>query len=137
MLKILAAATSVVIALVAAASVVAAPSRSHVQNIHITIMRGDYLSTGGNYALAPGVPVRVTVTNFTREFHTFTVPGLGVSQLVGPANGPDPSTTTFTFTAHTWGALPWHCLICPSGMHGRQHQMSGVLYIIVNPSAVT
>ena len=136
MSKIVAVAASVVLALIAVASVVAAPARSHEQSITFTIMAGDHLYKGGNVALAPGVPVHVTVTNYTREFHTFTVPALGVSELIRPARADGPNTTTFTFTAHTWGAIAWHCQICPSGIHGRMHQMGGTLYLIVNPTAL-
>ena len=136
MSKIVATAASVVLALIAVTSVVAAPARSHEQSIKVTIMAGDHLYTGGNFALAPGVPIRVSVTNYTREFHTFTVPALGISELIRPARANAANTTTFTFTAHNWGAFAWHCQICPSGIHGRMHQMGGTLYVIVNPSAL-
>ena len=134
--KIVAVAGSVILALLGASSVAAAPARSHEQKISVTIMAGDHLYAGGNYAIAPGIPVRITVTNYTRETHTFTVPGLHLSELVHPASMHGPSTTTFTITAHSWGAFAWRCLICPSGIHGREHQMAGILYVIVNPSAV-
>ena len=80
-----------------------------------------------NIALAPGLPVRMTIVNRTHEFHPFTVTGLGVSELIRPAHGSTPGQTTFTFTANQWGVFAWHCLICPSGKHGRPHAMGGLV----------
>lgn len=107
----------------------------HVQKVQIAIGAGDRVAEP-NVALAPGLPVRMTVVNRTHEFHTFTVPALGVSELIRPAHGSTPGRTTFTFTAKQWGEFAWHCLICPSGKHGRAHAMTGVLYLITDPAAV-
>ena len=123
------------LAVAASAAAMQAPRSSHVQNVNLVLLKGDRV-VDGNLALAPGVPVRVTVTNFTREFHTITALALGVSKLIVPAHGRTPSTTTFTFTPHRWGTFAWHCAICPSGGHGRAHQMGGKLYVIVSPSAL-
>jgi hypothetical protein len=136
MSKIVAALGSVLVALVLATWAVAGPAKAHTQNIRIMIMAGDQLYAGENFAIAPGVPVRVTVTNFSHEFHTFTAPGLHLSELIRPADASGVSTTSFTFTAHTWGAFAWHCLICPSGMHGRSHHMGGTIYIIEKRSVL-
>ena len=138
MLKMLAAiGSSVALALVAATSVAgAAPGgNSYVQKVGITILTGDRV-TEANVALAPGVPVRITVTNYTREFHTFTVPGLGLSELILPARGHTPRETTFSFTPHQWGSFAWHCVICPTRMHGTPHTMGGTIYLITDPSAL-
>lgn len=138
MLKMLAAiGSSAVVALGAAAAVAAPPpgKSPDVQKIGIAILPGDRI-TEANVALAPGVPVRMTVTNSTREFHTFTVPGLGLSELVFPADGQGARKTTFTFTPREWGPFAWHCLICPSSLHGRPHSMGGILYVIIDPSAM-
>lgn len=134
--KMLAAVGSIVaLALVAAVPAgAAAPSRTpHVQKVAITIRGGDRV-TEPNVALAPGVPVRITVTNYTHEFHTFTIPGLGLSKLILPARGHAPRTTTFSFTTYRWGSFAWNCVLCPSGEHGRAHGMGGTIYLIVDPS---
>lgn len=138
MSKVSAATTSKValtVALVAAAPVTAAVSAKHspVQRVAFTILRGDRI-VEPNIALAPGVPVELTVTNETHQFHTFTVRGLGVRQLILPARGRIATRTTFTFTPDRSGSFAWHCVICPTGLHGRPHTMGGSLYLIVNPS---
>ncbi len=122
-------------ALVAAVPAVAASPAPHPQQVGISFLRGDRVAEG-NVALAAGIPVHLTVTNYTSEFHTFTVPALHVSVLVPPAHGGTPAHATATFTPHQWGVFAWHCLICPSGIHGRQHDMVGELYVIVSPSAL-
>ncbi len=130
-----------VLGTLAVALVVASPgaapaaSRPHVQKVLLTIRAGDS-AVNPNIALAPGVPVQITVTNYTHEFHTFTVRGLRLSELISPARKHGPRKTTFTFTAEKWGAFHWHCLICPSGRHGHPHAMGGTLYLIINPSAL-
>jgi len=106
-----------------------------VQNVSITLQAGDRISAP-NFALAPGVPVRLTVVNFTHEFHTFTIAGLKVSALILPALGHTPKTTVVTFTPLATGALRWHCAICPSGAHGMRHTMGGEVYLIIDPSAL-
>lgn len=110
--------------------------RPHPQRVELTIAGGDHLDAG-NVALAPGVPVRMTVINYTHEFHTFTVSALGISKLILPASGTTPRRTTFTFTPRKPGWFVWHCLICPSGTHGKPHDMSGMLYMIISPTAVS
>lgn len=129
--------SSVALALIAATSVAgAAPGGNpHVQKVGITIRTGDRV-TEANIALAPGLPVRVTVTNYTHEFHTFTAPGLGLSELILPARGQTAKETTFSFTAHGWGSFAWHCFICPTRMHGTPHTMGGTIYLIIDPSAL-
>jgi heme/copper-type cytochrome/quinol oxidase subunit 2 len=139
MLKMLASiGSSVALALVAATSVAGEALRGnpYVQKVEITIRTGDRV-TEANIALAPGVPVRITVTNYTREFHTFTIPGLGLSELILPARGQTAKKTTFSFTAHQWGSFAWHCVICPTRMHGTPHAMGGTIYLITDPSALS
>ncbi len=133
--RILVVAGAIVAAALVAAAWAAPAARSRAQAVSITLRAGDRVDEP-NVALAPGVPVRVTVTNETREFHTFTVPGLGVSELVRPAGAHAATRTTFTFTANRWGAFAWHCLVCPSDAHGRPHAMGGTLYAITDPSAL-
>ena len=118
-----------------AAPTTGGPGSSQVQSVSIVIQSGDRV-LAPNFALAPGVPVRLTVVNFTREFHTFTVAGLKVSALILPAVGPTPRKTIVAFTPHATGTFRWHCVICPSGAHGRKHAMSGEVYVIIDPSAL-
>lgn len=106
-----------------------------VQKVSITLRAGDRVMEP-NVALAPGVPVRLTVVNFTHDFHTFTIAGLDVSALVLPALGLTPQRTLVTFTPRATGALRWHCVICPSGAHGQRHAMGGEVYLIIDPSAL-
>jgi heme/copper-type cytochrome/quinol oxidase subunit 2 len=112
----------------------------HVQKESLTIT-GATTNEGvspssGNLAIAPGVPVRVTVTNYTREYHTITIPGLHVSALIFPARGNAARKTTFTFTANEYGTFAWYCGFCTSGAHGHRHMMGGTVYAIINPSVL-
>jgi hypothetical protein len=117
-----------------AATAAAGGAVTRTQHVSITIGAGD--RTGeANFALVPGVPVRVAITNHTREFHTFTISALGLSALVRPAAAHAPRTTVVTFTPNAYGTLAWHCAICPSGAHGQPHAMRGMLYLIVDPAA--
>jgi hypothetical protein len=137
MLKILAAAgASLVLSLAAVPAGRAAPaSKVHVQKVELTILPGDRV-VEPNLALAPGLPVRMTVTNTTHEFHTLTIPALGVSRLILPADNHGAHKTTFSFEANSWGSIAWYCVICPSGKHGLPHAMRGTLYLIIDPSAI-
>jgi hypothetical protein len=118
-----------------AATTVGQPAFPQVQNVSLTFMAGDRVSAP-NFALAPGVPVRLTIVNYTHEFHTFTITGLNVSALIRPAVGQASTTTTVSFTPRATGTFKWHCVICPSGAHGMRHQMGGAVYLIINPSAL-
>ena len=109
-----------------------APARA-VQHVSITIMAGDRV-VEPNLALAAGVPVRLAIRNFTHQFHSFTVPALGLSALVSPARGRAPVTTVVRFTPTRAGTLAWGCVICPSGEHGHPHTMSGKIYVIIDPA---
>lgn len=119
----------------AAAMAETAAAATHPQIVTLTIRNGDRIAAP-NIALAPGVPVHLTVVNHTHEFHTFTVAGLDVSALVGPAMGQVPRRMLVTFTPRHSGVFTWRCVICPSGAHGLRHTMSGAVYVIVDPSAL-
>ena len=117
-----------------------AGTKPHAQHLAFAIASvgpgkaGDEVGPVANFAIAPGVPVRVTVTNFTHELHTFTVPGLHVSAAILPARGQTPRKTTFTFIAYEGGMFAWHCVVCV-GQHHR-HAMAGTVYAIVDPSVL-
>jgi hypothetical protein len=127
--------SSLVLLLAAVPALQAAPAaKVHVQKVELTILPGGRL-VDPNVALAPGLPVRMTVTNTTKEFHTFTVPALGLSRLILPADKHGARKTTFSFETNQWGSLAWYCIICPSGIHGP-HAMHGTLYLIIDPSVI-
>lgn len=128
-------ALAVAAALLVVASASARDSVPRTQQASIVIRAGDRLAEP-NFAFAAGVPVRIAITNYTREFHTFTVPALKVRTLIAPATAGGPKTTVVSFTPNAVGTFAWHCLICPSGAHGIKHAMGGMLYLIVDPSVL-
>jgi len=83
------------------------------------------------FAVEPGLPVRITFTNYTHASHTFTARGLGVSALIHPAHGSRPTATVVTFTAHKHGVFDWVCLLCPENGSGSTEVMRGKIYAIV------
>ena len=119
-----------------------ATTTRHVQEYTISITpsanpRLESKVEGPDFAIAPQSLVRITFTNSTANFHTFTIPGLGVSAVIPPAHRGIPSTTTLAFTARTaYGVYEWHCIICKSGAHGPQHSMSGHVYAIIDPQTL-
>jgi hypothetical protein len=86
--------------------------------------------TAPTFAVEPGLPVRITFTNYTRQMHTFTVPGLGVSAVIDAARGRAPARTVVTFTPHSYGAFAWSCLLCPDDGSSRG-SMRGTVYAII------
>ncbi|MGZ4388767.1 MAG: hypothetical protein ACXVZL_05245 [Gaiellaceae bacterium] len=130
-----AAALTAAAALLVVASASARDAVPRTQQVSILIRAGDRVAEP-NFAFAAGVPVRITVTNYTREFHTFTIPALKVRALIAPATAGVARTTTVSFTPDAVGTFAWHCLICPSGEHGIKHAMGGMLYLIVDPSVL-
>ena len=105
------------------------------QNLAITIrpvvgtVHGEHV-TIPTFAVAPGLAVRITFTNYTHQAHTFTAPGLGVSAFIRAAHGKGPATTVVTFTAHKHGVFGWTCHMCPDGQSGDT-TMKGKIYAIV------
>ena len=125
--------------LVFSASASANAGSAHAQKLTVTIgtpSRALDMASPANLAVAPGVPIHLTLTNYTHEFHTFVVPRLGLSFLVSPAQHGAPSTTTVTFTIQKLGTFAWRCVICASGQHGKRHSMAGRIYSIISPSVV-
>jgi hypothetical protein len=85
-----------------------------------------------NFAIEPGVPVRLTIANATHRDHTFTIKSLGISVLVDAAIGNAPATRTVTFTTHGYGVLNWNCLLCPDSHHeATTTHMGGKIYSII------
>jgi hypothetical protein len=115
-------------------------AKPHVQHLAFTIVSmghgtvGDEVAPAASFAVAPGVPVRVTVTNATHQTHTFTAPGLHVNVPIRAMRGNTPAKTSFTFVAYEGGVFVWHCVVCVAQHH--RHVMAGKIYAIVDPSVV-
>lgn len=114
---------------------------AHAQQLALVVRSaghgGEQVSpSGGNIAIAPGVPVRVTITNYTHMYHTFTVPGLHVGVMVTPGRANAPSKTTFTFTAWESGTFKWFCAFCDHGGPGHRDHMGGSVYAVIDPSSL-
>jgi heme/copper-type cytochrome/quinol oxidase subunit 2 len=80
---------------------------------------------GSNFAVEPGVPVRVVVWNYTNMLHSFTSPELGVNVAILPGSLAHPHRAVFTFVAHTYGRIRWYCAV-PCGGY-----MGGNVYAII------
>lgn len=108
---------------------------AQTQNVDLTILpvtpvRGmvDDRVVEPNFAVQPGVPVTIHVTNYTTVVHTFTVPELDVSFAIPPGAKGKPATAAFTFTPNKRGVFAWHCVHCPG-------HMVGTIYTIVGPTS--
>ena len=71
-----------------------------------------------NFSIRPGDAVTVTLVNYTREAHTFTAPGLGISVYVHAGSATHPTKTVFTFTAASFGTYRWFCSLPCGGYMG-------------------
>jgi hypothetical protein len=80
---------------------------------------------GANFAVQPGVAVRITIVNYTQRPHTLTTPGLGTSFLIRAGTANAPVRTTFSFVGNKYGVFRWRCLL-PCGQ-----DMSGYVYAII------
>jgi hypothetical protein len=78
-----------------------------------------------NFAVRPGVPVRVVVWNYTDRLHSFASRELGVNVAILPGSLAHPRKAVFTFVAHTYGRISWYCAV-PCGDH-----MGGNIYAII------
>ena len=102
------------------------------QTVTMTITRYGEHAVPMNIAVWPGELVVLNVRNYSHEFHTFTVPALGMSALILPAKGSGPRVTTVRFMAQKQHRpVSWLCVICPSGIHGQPHAMAGKVYSMV------
>ena len=107
----------------------------HIQQVAITITPSSTsMAAEGvvseNFAIQPGIPVRITLVNRTHAFHNFTVKALGVSMIVGPAHGSIATKATVTFVTQRYGVFDWTCLTCPAG-HAETQPMGGKVYSII------
>jgi hypothetical protein len=77
-----------------------------------------------NFAVSPGVPVTLTIRNYTREAHTFSAPSLGLNFKIAPGSPTAPTVTRFTLVA-PYGVFAWHCRDCPGDMQGKIYAIAG------------
>jgi hypothetical protein len=77
-----------------------------------------------NFAVSPGVPVTLTIRNYTREAHTFVAPSLGLDVKIAPGSMTAPTVTRFTLVA-AYGVFAWHCTDCPGDMQGKIYAIVG------------
>jgi nitrous oxide reductase len=107
----------------------AAPPVQHVTIHLVPSVDGREVVPEPSFAIMPGAPVTVTFLNTSREFHTFTVPRLGVNVLIRPGSPGHPRATSVTFTAQSFGVFRWYCEFCPAVHH--EGAMTGKVYAIV------
>jgi heme/copper-type cytochrome/quinol oxidase subunit 2 len=117
---------------VAVSALVAPATAQHSQTVRIVI-QANGVAAPANIAVAPGVLVRVLITNYSATSHTFTIPGLHVSALVRPGSRNAPVTTVVTFTPHLAGSFAWYCYMCQHGLHGHAHHMGGWIFAVIDP----
>ena len=103
----------------------AGPARAPAPQQLVLVLQSHRVHQPYNLAVRPYQPVRLTIVNPTRETHTFTVPALGISQIVLPALAGKPTRTVVTFTA-PYGPIDWHCEPC-------HEQMNGTIYAVITP----
>ena len=77
-----------------------------------------------NFAVRPGVPVTITIRNYTREAHTFIAPALGLNVKIAPGSATAPTVTRFTLIA-PYGVFAWRCTDCPGDMQGKVYAIAG------------
>lgn len=96
----------------AAAHPVAATPTQHVT---LKVLDDRDRMAGSELLLQPGRVV-LTIVNYARHAHTFSVPGLGVEQVVVPGSPTHPTRTVVRFSArHGW--FTWFCRF-PCNMGG-------------------
>lgn len=121
--------------LVWGASAQAAPRATQelVQQVTISVypVKGGEFVSPMNLAVRPGQPIAITFRNYTAEFHTFTVPGLGISAIVLPGSTASPRVTRLRVVASKSGVFQWYCVLCKAGAHDG-HEMGGKLYAIID-----
>lgn len=113
-------------------------ARSQPSGYPITIeirstAQGD-LAMPFNFAVQPGRVVEVRIRNYTRELHTFAIPGIGLNVAVMPGTSRAPRTTRVTFVLHRYGVYTWYCVTCRSGLH-MHNRMGGKVYAWISPDA--
>ena len=83
-----------------------------------------------NFAVEPGVPLRLTFVNHTANMHTFTIPKLGISVLIRPGSESTPRVTRVTLKVNQYGVFSWYCVFCVKA-HPDGVPMWGTVYAII------
>jgi hypothetical protein len=133
-LKGLLVATALAGALVLTALPARADGRSAGYPITIDVRataRGD-LASPFNFAVQPGRVIEVRIHNYTRELHTFAIPGIGLNVAVLAGTPQAPRTMTVRFVVPRYGVYEWYCVTCRLGMH-MHNRMGGKLYAWISP----
>ncbi|MGZ4409916.1 MAG: hypothetical protein ACXVY6_14205, partial [Gaiellaceae bacterium] len=95
------------------------------QHLTLKVLTDNDRMLGSNLVARPGEIV-LTVVNYARHAHTFSLPGLGVERVVLPGSPTHPTITIVRFKART-GSFTWYCKL-PCGK-----TMSGNVYISSKP----
>lgn len=93
--------------------------------------KGD-LATPFNFVVQPGRVVELRIHNYTREFHTFAIPAIGLNAPVLAGSPQAPQTAVVRFVVPRYGIYRWFCWTCRYGLHSHQH-MSGRVYAWISP----
>ena len=96
-----------------------------VQTATLTVLAQNDAMLGQYIVLRPG-PVVLTIINYARHAHMFSVPELGIEKVVLPGLPTAPITTRVRFTPPA-GVFGWFCRF-PCA-----HAMSGDIYVLQNP----
>ncbi len=93
------------------------------QHLTLTVLNDSDQMAGPKLLMRPG-RVALTIVNYAHHAHTFSVPGLGVEQVVVPGSPTHPTRTVVRFTARQ-GWFSWFCRFpC---------KMDGTVFVSSNP----
>ena len=88
------------------------------QHLTLTVVNDHDQLAGTNLVVRPG-PIALTIVNYARHAHTFSIPALGIERVIRPGSPTAPTTTVVRFLAPR-GAFIWFCrLPCEKGMTGH------------------
>ena len=85
-----------------------------------------------NFAIQPGREIVLRIRNYTRDMHTFVLPGIDLNVAVPKGNPQAPSTTEVRFVVRHYGVYRWFCWTCRYGLH-MHNRMSGKFYAWISP----
>ena len=124
------------VAIVLVLSALPALAEGHASGYPVTIdvrmtATGD-VAMPFNFAAQPGRVVELRIRNYTREFHTFAIPAIGLNAPVLAGSPQTPTTTRVSFVVPHYGIYRWFCWTCRFGLHSHQH-MSGKVYAWISP----
>lgn len=101
------------------------PATAAAQHLTMKVLTDSDRMVGPNLVARPGQIV-LTIVNYARHAHTFSIPRLGVDRVVLPGSPTHPSISVIRFST-PYGTFHWYCkLPC-------RQAMAGDLYISWNP----